>query len=149
MARCNATSSGSTVPAAQADRLVLNIDSDPANLADARKAVEAFCHRRGMPKAATDCVGLCVNEALANVIRHAYAGATDRPIELSAEDAGDAVRVRVRDWGSGQLPPEPPVRKDPLKPGGLGLVCMVRMLDDAVYEPQPGGGMLLTMTKRK
>ena len=34
-------------------------------------------------------VGLCVNEALANVMRHAYGGATDRPIVIRAWREGD------------------------------------------------------------
>lgn len=130
------------------DQLRLKIESHPANLAEVRKAVEAFCHEHGMVGAAADCIGLCVNEAMANVIRHAYAGATDRPIELLVEDVGEQIRITIRDWGSGKLPPDAPVKKDPLTPGGLGLVCMSRMLDDAVYEPQPDG-MLLTLSKRK
>ena len=132
----------------QVDQLSLNILSDPASLADARKAVEGFCRSHGLAQAGVDAVGLCVNEALANVIRHAYAGATDRPIEVRAADTGDAVRVQIRDWGTGRVPPPAPAAKDPLTPGGLGLVCMKRMLDDATYEPQPDG-MLLTLEKRK
>ncbi|WP_428940529.1 ATP-binding protein [Fontivita pretiosa] len=131
-------------------KLWLRILSDPANLASVRQAVESLCARGGIHKCVCDEVGLCVNEALANVIRHAYAGATDRPIELSVEVVDAQVRIRIRDWGSGVIPIEPAAasrQRDPLKPGGLGLVCLRRMMDSVRFTPQPDGGMLLEMTR--
>ncbi|HWP39900.1 MAG TPA: ATP-binding protein, partial [Tepidisphaeraceae bacterium] len=111
---------------------------------------EAFCARGGIHKRVCDEVGLCVNEALANVIRHAYAGATDRPIELSAQIVDAQLTICIRDWGSGVIPPQPAApdgQRDPLKPGGLGLVCLRRIMDSVRFTPQPQGGMLLEMTK--
>jgi anti-sigma regulatory factor (Ser/Thr protein kinase) len=159
-----------TVPASAAahdaphtgGRLVLNVTSDPANLAPVRRACEAFCHSQGLNDAANNDVGLCVNEAMANITRHAYGGATDRPVVVTAEAIGGGggggdgqagrpgVRITLRDWGSGVNPlAQAPRERDPLRPGGLGLVCLRQLLDDARFEPQPGGGMLLTMVKRK
>ena len=143
-------------------RLELNVSSDPANLAAVRHACEGFCAAAGLDDAAVGEVGLCVNEAMANVTRHAYGGAADRPVTVTADwldDADDdgphprypagAVRVRIRDWGSGVNPATlPPKSPDPLKPGGLGLICLRRMMDEVVFTPQPDG-MLLTMVKRK
>jgi serine/threonine-protein kinase RsbW len=128
--------------------LRLKVTSDPANLAPVRRACEAFCVACGLDAAATGEVGLCVNEAMANITRHAYSGATDQPVEVSAWFKDGAVHVELRDWGSGQLPPPPRDKKDPLTPGGLGMVCLKELMDDIVYTPQPDG-MLVTMTKRK
>jgi serine/threonine-protein kinase RsbW len=147
--------SGST--ATSGERLVLNVTSDPANLAPVRRACEAYCRRQGLDDHAVADVGLCINEAMANITRHAYRGATDRPIAVTAEViAGEGantalgVKITVRDWGTGVnplvLPPRP---RDPMEPGGLGLICLRQLLDDVRFEPQPDGGMLLTMTKRK
>ena len=128
--------------------LRLNVTSDPANLAEVRRACEAFCLAHGLtPEAAAD-VGLCVNEAMANVTRHAYAGATDRPVRVTADFDGQAVTVTVRDWGSGVNPSAVAPKQDPAAPGGIGLVCLRRLLDECVYTPQPDG-MLLTMKKYK
>lgn len=128
----------------------MRIDSDPANLAPARKAVESFAARCGFAEQAVNDVGLCLNEALANVMRHAYGGHKDRPIVITATfDKNDELTVRVRDWGNGvdpsTLPHEP---YNPLTPGGVGLICLTELLDRMVYEPQPDG-MLATMVKRK
>src|SRR4051812_34676312 len=95
-----------------ATRIRLNILSDPANLAGVRRAIEKLCAENGFGRQACDEIGLCVNEALANVIRHAYGGATNRPIEISAEVGDGATRIIIRDWGNGvnpaELPPKPP-----------------------------------------
>jgi anti-sigma regulatory factor (Ser/Thr protein kinase) len=131
-----------------AGRLELNVTSDPNTLAAVRQACERFCQGAGMGAADAGDVGLCVNEAMANVMRHAYGGATDRPIRVTAEPVDGGVRVTLRDWGTGvnpaAVPPKPP---DPLKPGGLGLVCIRKLMDEVVFTPQPDG-MMLTMTKR-
>ena len=129
----------------------LRIDSDPANLAPARKAVEAFTSKWGFTEKDVNDVGLCLNEALANVMRHAYGGRTDRPIMISAafDERKKELTVRVRDWGNGidpsTIPHEP---YNPLTPGGVGLICLSELLDRMVYEPQPDG-MLATMVKTR
>jgi serine/threonine-protein kinase RsbW len=132
-----------------AESLRLKITSDPANLAAVRQAVEALCQRHGFDEEAYGDVGLCVNEAMANVIRHAYGGAKDRPIEINADCDKQQVRVTIRDWGNGVDPSQLPQNqkpRDPLKPGGLGLVCMREMLDRFEFHAQPDG-MLLEMVK--
>src|SRR5687768_4648384 len=80
----------------------LEVDSDPAKLGEVRKRIEAFALAAGLSERGAADLGLSVNEAMANVIRHAYSGATDRPIIVTADvDDLDAVqvRVRIRDWG--------------------------------------------------
>ena len=134
-------------PPAATARLRLNVTSDPANLAAVRHACEAFCLRCGLDAAATGDVGLCVNEAMANVTRHAYAGAPDKPVEVTGWCDAGGVHVAIRDWGSGELP-EPREKRDLLTPGGLGMICLRKLMDDIVYTPQPDG-MLVTMTKCK
>lgn len=129
--------------------LRLRIESDPANVSLVRQAVEKLCAQSGFEARVSEDIGLCVNEALANVIRHAYAGATDKPIDISAQVRGDSLKVTIRDWGTGQKPPkESPVAHDPLTPGGLGLMCLNQMMDQVTFTPQPDG-MLLELIKTK
>ena len=136
-------------PPPAAERVEFAIKSHPRHVADARHAVEAFVAARGFGQCAVDEIGLVLNEALANVIRHAYHGDTSRAITVTAEWDGRKIKLTVRDWGSGVNPQElAPKKKDPLQPGGLGLVCLRSMMDDVVFTRQPDG-MLLTMIRRR
>lgn len=129
--------------------LCLDIRSDPARVAEVRHTVEAFCRSHGFDEKSTAAVGLCVNEAMANVICHAYRGAVDKPIQLRCGMKDDALRLTLRDWGTGEDPTQCARRKkDPLAPGGLGLVCLRELMDEVTYTRQPDG-MLLTVVKHK
>ncbi len=133
------------------DTFSIEIDSDTAALKAVRQAVEGFAARCGCDERACDDIGLCLNEALANVIRHAYKGFGGRPIALTAGAEGDRFVMRLRDWGSGVNPEavrRPPKEQDLLTPGGLGLICLHRLMTEVKYEPQ-GDGMLLTMARMK
>jgi serine/threonine-protein kinase RsbW len=127
----------------------MRINSDPAHLAPVRKAVEGFAAQNGFAQKAVHDVGLCLNEALANVMRHAYGGRKDGPIVVTAEASAAELVVRVRDWGNGidpsTIPHEP---YNPLTPGGVGLICLSELLDQMVYEPQRDG-MLATLVKKR
>lgn len=128
--------------------LDLNITSHPRELAPARRAVEALCASCGFAEEQVNDIGLCVNEAMANITRHAYAGATDRPVKVHVEFAGDLLTITLRDWGVGKDPTCAPPKHDPLTPGGLGMVCLRSLLDEVHFAPQPDG-MLLTMKHRR
>jgi serine/threonine-protein kinase RsbW len=130
----------------------LRIQSDAADVPAARHAVESFYQSHGFDKQACEDVGLCVNEALANIIRHAYNEQPSKPIQIDAALAPDGeLTIRIRDWGSGvnpaELPPSP-AAIDPLTPGGLGLICLRQMMDVVVFTPQRDG-MLLEMKRKK
>jgi serine/threonine-protein kinase RsbW len=132
-----------------ANELDLRFDSNPANVSAVRKCIEQFCQTAGLDIPACEEVGLVLNEALANVIRHAYAGATDRPIHVTvAREKGRGVRIGIRDWGNGVDPSQLPMRPhDPSQPGGVGLICLRELMDELRYDPQPDGGMLLLMAR--
>jgi serine/threonine-protein kinase RsbW len=130
-------------------KLRLKIMSDPANLASVRQAIEGLCAAGSFDTRSCEEVGLCVNEALANVIRHAYGGAVDQPVEITAELVDHSVRISIRDWGNGVNPEDMPLPpRNPLKPGGLGLICLKQMMHGVVFTRQ-SDGMLLEMCRKK
>jgi serine/threonine-protein kinase RsbW len=130
-------------------RIVLKINSNPANLRSARHEIEAFCLESGFDDKASGDVGLCLNEAIANVMRHAYEGKQDQPILIEAECDGEELSITIRDWGTPFDPSALPEKKrDPLQPGGVGLICMKELLDEFHFAPQVQG-TLLRMIKRK
>jgi len=130
--------------------------SHPDVLRPVRIAIEEFAAESGMDAEQAGKVGLVLNEALANVMRHGYDGATDRPIELTLDRRGSSadalVEVKIRDWARpfdpASLPKKLPVTDpDQIKPGGLGLMCMNQWMDEVQFTKLPDG-MLLRMIKK-
>jgi anti-sigma regulatory factor (Ser/Thr protein kinase) len=131
--------------------LKISINSHPGEIADARKAVEGFATQYGFSENAVGEIGLCVNEAIANIIRHAYRNQIDQPIEIVGKfDAAEQrLHISLRDWGTGIAPgPLPGEKVDPMKPGGLGLICLGRLMDSAKFTKQRKG-MLLELVKSR
>src|SRR4051812_1167864 len=97
------TSPPASVPQPSPPALRLETTSDTAAVAGVRRAVEAFAATAGFGEEAVGHLGLVVNEALANVIRHAYAGQGGRPVVVTAEmvDAGRDSRPDGRAGGAG------------------------------------------------
>ena len=161
----------------QPDGLEMKMVSDPATLGPVRRQVEKFAREAGFSDGVAEGVGLAVNEAMANVIRHQYRGATDKPMQVNlrrltiavTESGVAAIEIAIRDWGTPFDPSRLPWAKtvehandtgngkpeghsdsidlDQLKPGGLGLLCMKKLMDEVTFEPQPDG-MLLRLTKK-
>jgi len=135
----------------QEHKLTINLNTDPTLLGSARSAIEKLAATHKFDAKSCEEIGLVVNEALANVIRHAYGVGTDGPIQIDVAVLDGELTIKLRDWGKGVNPdmlPPSPASIDPLKPGGLGLMCMRSMMDSVVFEPQPDG-MLLTMKRRR
>lgn len=129
--------------------LTLRVESDPALVGEARRRVEAFAAQAGFDPKATGEIGLCINEALANVIHHAYGDACGCPIVLTARDTPEGLEVSIRDWGCGRDPtPQMGAAHDPLTPGGLGLPCLRTLMDQVRFVRQKPG-MLLTLLRRR
>lgn len=125
----------------------LRTTSDPVHLAQVRHELESFCQSCGFDERSRGEIILCVNEALTNVTRHAYHGALDQPVELSAQFRDGLLTLQLRDWGTGKKPDERLAKRDPLCPGGVGMVCLRQLLDKIVFTPQPDG-MILTMERK-
>jgi anti-sigma regulatory factor (Ser/Thr protein kinase) len=141
----NPSSSASSPPP---QRMEFKITSHPSNLRHVRKQVEEFAQSAGMPTEFADAVGLALNEALANIIRHGYEGATNKPIIVTVERGEREFRVTIRDWAKpfdpSKLKPRP---RDELAPGGIGMTCIKQLMDDVKFERLPDG-MLLRMIKK-
>lgn len=130
----------------------LCIFSTPAHLPVVRAAADRMCRLIGFDEDSAHRVVLSIDEAMTNVIRHAYDGAEDRPIEVELTAVGhsrpEALRVRIRDYGrrvdSSQIKSR---ELSDVRPGGLGVHIMNECMDRVEYEPAEGGGTTLTMFK--
>jgi serine/threonine-protein kinase RsbW len=99
-------------------------------------------------------IELAVDEALANVIRHGYGGPCDEPIEVTIEptsgESAEGLRIIIRDYGKQVDPACIDGRVlDDVRPGGLGVHIIRSIMDEVHYATASGGGMRLTMFKKK
>src|SRR5258705_1401501 len=86
-------------------------------------------------------LNIAVEEILSNVIRHGCSG--DRPITMCVAVSGEQVRIEIRDSGIPFNPlshplPDPKAPLEQRRPGGLGILMVVTMMDQVSYERQDG-----------
>jgi len=124
-------------------RLKFEVPSDPQLLSVVRSAVGQIAAVSGLSEQDCRSITLAVDEALANIIRHAY---QDRggQIEISCQRfvsgaaGGPANRLEfvLTDWGRSVDTSE--LQGRPLgepEPGGLGLHLIRAVMDEVHYEP--------------
>jgi len=130
----------------------MSIVSQPGYLAVVRSAVEKTCQLLGFDEQTVGRIVLGVDEALTNIIRHAYHGANDKQIDIELMPLLEpcvGLRITLRDYGE-VFDPEIIKRAgnhDKLKPGGLGVHIMTMCMDELEYRPAKDGGMELVMIK--
>ncbi len=131
-------------------RLHLSFASDPRELGEVRRFVRSFLEECGEEIAADhDLLVLGVDEACTNVIRHAYQGATGKPIQLHLEADELELRFRLRDFaGPLQMDKLQSRELDEVRPGGLGLHLMKRVFDNVEFKCL-GDGTELTLSRRR
>lgn len=135
--------------------VLLRLTSHPRYLSGARELVTAVARRLGFDETIGCQIALAVDEALANVIRHGYGSEPDRPIWVSiwpmgpSVDEATGVRIVIEDEAR-QVDPDKIKGRDleDIRPGGLGVHIIRKVMDHAAYEKRDGGGMRLVMEKR-
>ncbi len=125
--------------------LVLEFEARPDVLRAIRSDLAAWCERAGIESAQTGQICLAVDEAITNIIRHAYAG-RGGPIRLRCARQAGSLLITLDDDGT-QVPLQTIRPRDlgDVKPGGLGVHLIQQVMDEAVWSHKPGGGTTLTM----
>ena len=128
------------------------IPSDPRMLKIARAGVGHICTIMGFPSVDKNSVVLAVDEACSNIIKHAYGGRPNRPIEIRCRMFQDRLEVRLRDFGKkADLKSIRPRELDEVRPGGLGVHLIRTVMDKVVYrnDAKRGNHLLLVKHRRK
>ena len=133
----------------------LSVPNDLAYLSVVRDTVLEVANKSRLAAGEAHLVSLAVDEALANVMEHAYIDAPPEvkqviEIQLAADE--QRIEVRIRDFGSafdpGQLPDvdlREHVRQG--KRGGLGVFLMRKIMDEVEYKFEAGKHNELYMVK--
>lgn len=131
--------------------LKLELQSNPELLCAVRGAVERLTETMGFPEPECRSVTRAVDEAMTNIIRHAYGNQPDQPIELTCfrakrADGGESVEgleIILKDQGA-QVDPEDMHGRplDEIQPGGLGLHYIRQSMDVMEFTRTDGTNQL-------
>jgi serine/threonine-protein kinase RsbW len=127
--------------------LKVELLSDPNLLCVVRAMTERLTELFGFPPPERRSVTRAVDEALTNIVRHAYGGQTGQPIEIlfrrvsrrRTGKQGDGLEILLSDRGPAVDPAKLRGRQlDEIKPGGLGLHFIRRSMDTVEFTRRRG-----------
>lgn len=139
-----------SVPLARAE---IEIRSDLNQLRQAREFVRRFCSQLPGPPLevqAVESLELAVNEAASNIMKHAYHGHSDQPIQLEAAAYPGYVAVNLHHLGDGFDPSligPPPL--DGSHESGFGTYLMSQCADVVQYYRDDRGRNCVALTKHR
>ena len=132
------------VPGARMDAAVeVRIASDPRWLRFVRLVIREFCQALSAGEEVADAVVVAVNEAVSNVMRHAYGGDTTQPISIRCSRHGDMLEVSICDHGKeADLVSQPIQPPNELRSGGRGLFLIRSLVDEYEFVRADGRNRL-------
>lgn len=131
--------------------LKLELQSNPEALCLVRATVERAAEVLHFQDAEARAIVRSVDEAMANVMRHAYGGRPGLPIEMSCrrleqnapKAAQGGIEILLADQGT---PVKPATLKgrslDEIRPGGLGLHFIRESMDEVEFSRKKGKNLL-------
>ena len=131
------------------DIIRLKIPSDPKYVSSVRALIGDLAQKNGFDKTKNNDLQLAINEALANIIEHAYGGQRNKVIFIYFIVTFRNIEVIIKDFGKKVNLNE--IKSRPLseyRDGGLGVFLINNMVDEVVYTSQ-GGGTELKLVKNK
>jgi len=123
------------------------------NLEEICDYITHCANEAGLSESEVYAVQLAVDEASTNIIEHGYGEECPERIDITCEPVEEGLKVVIYDDAEPFNPeavPEPDmnVSLENMKPRGLGLYLIHKMMDEVHYESTPNKGNTLTMIKR-
>ena len=114
--------------------------------------ITRFANQAGLNETEVYAVQLAVDEAATNIIEHGYGIECPSRIDVTCEILEDGIKIVIYDDANPFDPtsvPEPEVNValEEIKPRGLGIFFIRKMMDEVKYEASPEMGNTLTMIK--
>ena len=132
----------------------LKLPADSANLDIIRKFIAGIAENMGFSEEDIYQIELAVDEACANVIKHAYIGANTREkeIHVRVKTRAKKIEITIADRGIGFNPnsiktPNMEEYLKRMKPGGLGLHLIKTLMDKVSFRINPGVRNEVKMSK--
>ena len=132
----------------------LRVEATIRNVRRISEFVRDMGHRLRLTDDTLFDIDLAVEEASANIVRHAYRSGQARDILLRMETTDDVVRITLTDWGlpfdaESVRPFDDDAPVETRAKGGMGLRIIHSLMDNVVRETASaaGGPNVITLSK--
>lgn len=131
----------------------LGVPSSTEHQAMIRGFISEVGSKAGMNEDETAMLALAVDEAVSNVIEHAYGSDASKEVRVRAIVDQEQVQIEIVDTGKG-FDPAKVLQKDlkqlvaERRSGGLGMRLIQKIMDDVQYQIVPGEKNELRMVKK-
>jgi anti-sigma regulatory factor (Ser/Thr protein kinase) len=133
------------------DTIEIRVPCKPEYVRTVRRTIADFAESIDMPRSAVEEVEVAASEAVANVVRHAYANLDCKipPMRVKLSHKRGRLTVEIIDKGCGfAAPPGDEIPDVDLnRDGGLGIILIKCLMDKVSYTSGPSGGTRIRMTK--
>ena len=130
------------------DSIKIVIPSDPKWMDLVRNTVSSVTSRLKFRRSQIRHLTLAVDEACTNVIKHAYLGNKKKEIIIYFKIFDDRLEILIKDFG---IKGEPNTFRsrdlNDVRPGGLGIHFINRVMDEVNYDTSPPVGTELRLVK--
>jgi len=126
--------------------MIINIKSNPNELKNLRGQIKKYLNEN-FKDLKVDEILLAIDEAVQNIIRHAYEMKADQPIDIEIQKTQN-FSIKIRDYGKQvELSSIAPRKLDEVRPGGLGVHFIRTICKNVKYEHAKDnkGGTILTL----
>ncbi len=120
-----------------------SIDASTKNLAEVRGFVDQHAKSHGFNKQQIADIRLAVDEAITNIIKHAYQQDDSKSIDIEITLEENSIRIQLQDTGKKfrmKKYSEPDIEKKikERKRGGMGLFLIHSLMDSVTYKSNNG-----------
>lgn len=130
----------------------LELKSRIESIARATEVAAELVRRFGFNEEAAYGIDMAVREAVTNAILHGNQKDETKPVEVTFSASLEALKITVRDHGTGfdlSSVPDPTDPQNLLKASGRGILFMRTFMDEVEYSHHAEGGTVVRMIKRK
>lgn len=130
-----------------------SIDASTKNLAEVRNFVAEHAANHGFSKQQIADIRLAVDEAITNIIKHAYQGDDSNSIDIEISFEENQICIQLQDTGKTfrmDKFSEPNIKQKikERKRGGMGLYLIHSLMDDVTYSSRNGMNEMLMCKSR-
>ncbi len=134
------------------ENVQITLPSRIESVDEAAAGAERFAKEAGLADDMIFAIDLAVRESVANAVKHGNKFDESKSVEITLAGTADAIEIKVRDHGTGFRPediPDPTDRENLLKANGRGILFMRSFMDEVEWTNADGGGLVVTMLKKR